>query len=90
MEVQYLHADFVLLLYNKLMRSKTSYTAIIEQDATTGYYVAYIPDLPGAHTQAETLEELKDNIKEVVELVLEENPKSKPESYFIGTQLVTI
>ncbi len=90
LEVQYLHADFVLLLYNKLMRSKTSYTAIIEQDATTGYYVAYIPDLPGAHTQAETLEELKDNIKEVVELVLEENPKSKPESYFIGTQLVTI
>ncbi len=72
------------------MRSNTSYTAIIEQDATTGYYVAYIPDLPGAHTQAETLEELKDNLKEVVELVLEENPKGRPESYFIGTQLVTI
>ncbi len=90
LEAQYIHTDFVFLLYNKLMRSNTSYTAIIEQDTTTGYYVAYIPDLPGAHTQAETLEELKDNIKEVVELVLEENPKSKPESYFIGTQLVTI
>ena len=78
------------LLYNNSMKRNQSYTAIIEQDTTTGFYVAYIPGLPGAHTQAETLEELKDNIKEVIELVLEESPKTKPESYFIGTQLVTI
>ena len=70
--------------------SKHQYTAIIEQDTATGYYVAYIPDLPGAHTQAETLEELKDNIQEVVELVLEETPNQKPESNFVGTQLVTV
>ena len=80
------------LLYNNYMETHQSYTAtaITEQDATTGFYVAYIPDLPGAHTQAKTLEKLKDNIQEVVELVLEENPKSKPESYFIGTQLATV
>jgi len=72
------------------MKRNQSYTAIIEQDTTKGFYVAHIPDLPGAHTQAETLEKLKDNIKEVVELVLGEHPNSKPESYFIGTQLVTI
>ncbi len=70
--------------------SKHQYTAIIERDTATGYYVAYIPDLPGAHTQAETLEELKDNLHEVVELILEEKPKQNPESYFIGTQLVTV
>lgn len=70
--------------------SKHQYTAIIKQDTTTGYYVAYIPGLPGAHTQAETLEELKDNIREVVALVLEDEPKLKPESYFVGTQLVTV
>ncbi len=72
------------------MKNAQPYTAIIEQDTATGYYVAYVPDLPGAHTQAETLEELKENLKEVVELVLEEDTNQKPESHFVGTQLVTI
>jgi predicted RNase H-like HicB family nuclease len=49
-----------------------------------------VPDIPSAHTQAETLEELRTNLQEVVELVLEESPKQKPESHFVGTQLVTI
>lgn len=72
------------------MKAVQPYTAIIEQDAATGYYVAYVPDLPGAHTQAETLEELKENLREVVELVLEEDPKPNPESHFVGTQLVIV
>lgn len=73
------------------MKARQPYTAVIEQDTATGYYVAYIPDLPGAHTQAETLEELQQNLKEVVELVLEDyDPKHKPESHFVGTQLVTM
>jgi predicted RNase H-like HicB family nuclease len=68
----------------------TAYTAIIEQDSATGLYVAYVPDLPGAHTQAETLEELKKNLEEVVSLVLEDSSDQSPESHFIGTQLVTV
>lgn len=72
------------------MKVTQAYTAIIEQDATTGFYVAYVPDLPGAHTQAETLEELQKNLQEVVSLVLEEEPKQPRESRFIGTQLVTV
>lgn len=72
------------------MKVAPAYTAIIEQDTATGYYVAYIPDLPGAHTQAETLEELAKNLQEVVALVLEDEPRQNPESRFIGTQLVTI
>jgi predicted RNase H-like HicB family nuclease len=72
------------------MKNTQAYTAVIEQDTATGYYVAYVPDLPGAHTQAETLEELKDNLEEVVSLVLEESPNQNPESHFVGTQLVTI
>jgi len=72
------------------MKIRQAYTAVIEQDTATGYYVAYVPDLPGAHTQAETLEELKDNLEEVVSLVLEESPNQNPESHFVGTQLVTV
>ena len=74
------------------MKSSQQYTAVIEKDSSTGYYVAYIPDLPGAHTQAETLEELQANLKEVTQLVLESSgqQKSEPESTFVGTQLVVV
>jgi predicted RNase H-like HicB family nuclease len=72
------------------MKTTQSYIAVIEQDTATGYYVAYIPDLPGAHTQAETLEELKTNLEEVVYLVLENTSNQNPESHFVGTRLVTI
>ena len=69
---------------------KVQYTAVIEQDTATGYYVAYVPDLPGAHTQAETMEELVHNLHEVVALVLEAHDVPQPESHFVGTQLVMV
>jgi predicted RNase H-like HicB family nuclease len=47
-------------------------TGYIEKDPETGLYVAIVPGIPGAHTQAETLDELQKNLKEVVELCLEE------------------
>jgi len=67
-------------------------TGYIEKDAETGLYVAVVPGIPGAHTQAETLDELKDNLKEVVELCLEEmDPEAKkhiPE--FMGIQQLEV
>jgi predicted RNase H-like HicB family nuclease len=67
-------------------------TAYIEKDPDTGYYVAVVPGIPGAHTQAETLDELHSNLKEVLELCLEEmTPEQRdhlPE--FIGTQQVEV
>lgn len=45
---------------------------IVEKCDDTGLYVGYVPGLPGAHSQAETLEELRDNMKEVIELLLME------------------
>ena len=50
----------------------TTLTAYIEKDPETGLYVAIVPGIPGAHTQAETLDELQANLKEVLELSLEE------------------
>jgi len=72
------------------MKTTQAYTAIIEQDTATGFYVAYVPDLPGAHTQAETFEELQKNLQEVISLVLEEGAQKTPESHFVGTQLITV
>lgn len=54
-----------------------AYTAIIEKCLETGLFVGYIPGLRGAHSQGETLDELNHNLKEVVELLLE-NGKSLP------------
>ena len=47
-------------------------TAYIEKDTETGLYVGIVPGIPGAHTQAETLDELQANLKEVLELSIEE------------------
>ncbi len=46
-------------------------TGYIEKDPGTELYVVVVPGIPGAHTQAETLDELYKNLKEVVELCLE-------------------
>ena len=65
------------------------YTAIIEKCPETNLYVGYIPGFPGAHSQAETLDELNRNLKEVVEMLLEDgDPRLDAE--FIGTQLVEV
>ena len=42
---------------------------IIEDE--TGGYVAFVPALPGCHTQGETIEEVIENVKEAIELYLE-------------------
>jgi len=48
-----------------------TYTAVIEKCPDTGLFVGYIPGMRGAHSQGETLDELNRNLKEVLELVLE-------------------
>jgi len=46
------------------------FTIVIEQDED-GIYVASVPELEGCHTQAKTLDELRDRIKEAIQLYLE-------------------
>ena len=67
-------------------------TAHIEKDIESGLYVAIVPGIPGAHTQAETLDELQNNLKEVLELCLEEmEPDAKQElPEFVGIQQVEV
>ncbi len=62
-------------------------TTFIEQDKETGLFIGVIPGIPGAHSQAATLEELRENMQEVVELCYAEMPalfKEMPR--FIGIQ----
>ncbi|MCC6586469.1 MAG: type II toxin-antitoxin system HicB family antitoxin [Bryobacterales bacterium] len=70
---------------------QASYTAYVEWDPESGLYVGTVPGLPGAHTQAATLDELRVNLSEVVSLCLEEyqgDVRDLP--HFIGLQQVEI
>jgi predicted RNase H-like HicB family nuclease len=49
-----------------------NFTAYIEKDEESGLYTGIVPSISGAHTCAETLDELHIKLKEVVSLCLEE------------------
>ncbi len=64
-----------------------TFTAVIERCPDTGLYIGYVPGLPVAHSQGATLEELNDNVKEVIEMPLEDGTP-RLESEFVGTRKV--
>jgi predicted RNase H-like HicB family nuclease len=66
-----------------------TYVTVVERCPETGLYVGYVPGFPGAHTQAETLDELQHNLHEVIEMLLEDGEPSL-EAEFIGTQTVMV
>jgi predicted RNase H-like HicB family nuclease len=66
-----------------------TYTAVIERDADTGLYVGYVPGFSGAHSQGETLDELKVNLREVIEMLLEDG-EPRLEGEFVGTQTIQV
>lgn len=48
---------------------KAEFTAIIEPAPEGGYW-AICPEIPGANGQGETIEEAKENLREAIELIL--------------------
>jgi predicted RNase H-like HicB family nuclease len=68
---------------------KRTFTAVIERDSESGLYVGFVPGFPGAHSQAETLDELGGNLREVVQMLLEDG-EPNVEAEFVGTQLVEV
>lgn len=66
-----------------------TFVAVVERRPDTGLYVGYVPGLPGAHTQAETPDELQDNLREVIAMLLEDG-EPQMESEFVGTQAILV
>ena len=63
---------------------------VVEKDED-GYYVASVPELPGCHTQAKTLDEVMKRIKEAIEACLEvEGLKGKRRTELVGVQFVEV
>ena len=66
-----------------------TFKAVFERDIATGSYVGYIPGFAGAHSQAETREELRENLVEVVKMLLEDGEPTL-DSKFIGTETIRV
>ena len=65
------------------------FTVVVERDPETSLLVGSVPGFPGAHSQAESLDELQANMREVIELLLEDGEPTL-EGEFVGTQLVAV
>jgi predicted RNase H-like HicB family nuclease len=65
------------------------FNVVIERDAD-GYFVASVPTLAGCHTQAKSLDELMERIKEAIELCLEVEQEQTETLEFIGVQRVSV
>jgi predicted RNase H-like HicB family nuclease len=65
------------------------FTAVVEKCTDTGLYVGHVPGFPGAHSQGDSLDELNRNLKEVIEMLLEDGDPIL-DSEFVGTQNVMV
>jgi predicted RNase H-like HicB family nuclease len=69
----------------------TTFTAYIEFDEETKLYVGSVPGVPGAHTQAASLDELRANLQEVLELCVEKRADLRERlPKFIGVQQIEV
>ena len=66
------------------------FTVVVERDED-GYYVGSVVELPGCHTQARTVEELMERVREAVELYLEAAGEAAiPRVEFVGVRTITV
>jgi predicted RNase H-like HicB family nuclease len=65
------------------------FNVVVERDAE-GFYVASVPTLHGCHTQARSLDELMERIKEAITLCLEVQGETGDPLDFVGVQRVRV
>lgn len=65
------------------------FNVVVERDAE-GFLVASVPGLPGCHTQARTLDQLMERIREAIELYLEVEESPRESLDFVGIQRVCV
>lgn len=62
----------------------TNFTAVVERDPATGLLVGHVLGFAGAHSQAESLDELQANPREVIAMLMEDG-EPRLEAEFVGT-----
>jgi predicted RNase H-like HicB family nuclease len=68
---------------------KREFFVLVEQDED-GMLIGEVPQLQGCYSQGRTLDELMGNIREVIQLCLEDQPQTEDWPEFIGIQKVTV
>ena len=71
------------------MNRPNEFFVIVERDED-GMYVGEVPNLPACYSQGRTIDELMANMREVIELCLEESSGTEGISEFVGVQKVTV
>jgi predicted RNase H-like HicB family nuclease len=66
-----------------------TFTAIVERDPETHLFVGYVPGFAGAHSQGASLDELNENLREVISMLMEDG-EPQLEAEFVGTQAISI
>jgi len=66
-----------------------AYNYVVEKCSDTVMFVGYVPGFPGAHSQGESIDELRTNMQEVVEMLLEDG-EPELEAEFVGTETVKV
>jgi predicted RNase H-like HicB family nuclease len=65
------------------------FDVVVEKDSE-GFFVASVPALSGCHTQARSLDELMERIKEAIELCIEVQEDNIEELDFVGVQMIAV
>ena len=65
------------------------FDVVIERDEAA-FYVASVPQIPACHTQARSLDEITQRIREAIELCLDVEGTPEHTLEFVGIQRVTI
>lgn len=65
------------------------FDVLIERDEE-GFYVASVPQLSGCHTQARSLDEVTQRIREAIKLCLEVEGAPEHSLEFVGIQRITV
>ena len=65
------------------------FVAIVERCLDTGLYVGWVPGVPGAHSQGESLDQLHRNLQEVLQM-LQQDGEIEVSSEFVGMQVITV
>jgi predicted RNase H-like HicB family nuclease len=66
-----------------------TFSAVVEKDPDTGLFVGYVPGLPGAHSQADSLDELSKNLEEVIAMLVEDG-EPQLEGEFVGVHTIRV
>ncbi|MBM5790897.1 MAG: type II toxin-antitoxin system HicB family antitoxin [Cyanobacteria bacterium M_surface_10_m1_298] len=66
-----------------------SFSAVIERCSETDLLVGCVPGFPGAHSQAESLDELQVNLQEVIAMLLEDG-EPQLDTDFVGLQQICV